>query len=143
MLQCGIDGYMAGKQPDSLTTTNTESTPGDASLPLSNYTETKNKKNSVTQYDSEDEETAEERQKRIAKENEENHIAWETRLSESQYTQKGKHAIDAGLVKVLFLDHLHITKQAGSLTMNNLMQCFDRMCWTAGIRLIRAGLACA
>ena len=48
-------------------------------------------------------------------------------LSESQYAQKGKQAIDAGLVKVLFLDHLRITKQAGSFTMNDLMQCFDRM----------------
>ena len=48
-------------------------------------------------------------------------------LSESQYAQKKKQAIDAGLVKVLFLDHLRITKTAGSLTMNDLMQCFDRM----------------
>lgn len=48
-------------------------------------------------------------------------------LSESQYAQKGKQAIDAGLVKVLFLDHLRVTKQAGPFTMNDLMQCFDRM----------------
>lgn len=48
-------------------------------------------------------------------------------LSESQYAQKGKQAMYAGLVKVLFLDHLRITKTAGSLTMNDLMQCFDRM----------------
>ena len=49
-------------------------------------------------------------------------------ISECQYAQKGKKAIEAALVKVLFLDHLRITKQAGSLTMNDLMQCFDRMC---------------
>ena len=42
-------------------------------------------------------------------------------LSESQYAQKGHKAIDAALVKVLFLDHLRISKSPGSLTMNDLM----------------------
>ena len=50
------------------------------------------------------------------------HRALDNKLvNESQYAKKGQQAIDAGLVKVLFLDHLRITKTAGSLTMNDLM----------------------
>ena len=48
-------------------------------------------------------------------------------LSDSQYAQPGKRAIEAALVKVLFFDHLRISKTPGTLTMNDLMQCFDRM----------------
>ena len=51
--------------------------------------------------------------------------------SKSQYAQKGKQAIDAGLVNVLFFYHLRVTKTAGSLIMNDLMQCFDRMSYGA------------
>ena len=48
-------------------------------------------------------------------------------LHDSQYAQPGKRAVEAALVKVLFFDHLRVSKTPGTLTMNDLMQCFDRM----------------
>ena len=79
MLQRGIDGYMAEKQPDSVTTTKPASTtPGDATPPLSCSRKNKNK-NDNNDYESEEEETEAERQKRIEEEAAEEKEAWDNR----------------------------------------------------------------
>ena len=48
-------------------------------------------------------------------------------IPESQYAKRGSKAIEAGIVKILFFDHIRQNKQPGILFASDLMQCFDRM----------------
>ena len=45
----------------------------------------------------------------------------------SQYSKRGKKAIEAALVKVLFFDHIKQNMQPGVIFAFDFMQCFDRM----------------
>ena len=48
-------------------------------------------------------------------------------IPSSQYAKKGSNCIDAALVKILYFEHLRFRKLNGTVVMNDLMQCFDRM----------------
>ena len=48
-------------------------------------------------------------------------------IPSSQYAKKGNRAIEAAIVKILFLDYLRLTKTNGAFLAMDLENCFDRM----------------
>ena len=109
MLQRGIDGYMAEKQPNSNNTNKVPSgTPGNETPPLSNSTTTSK---STNEYESEEEETEEERNKRIEEDAEEEKLAWDTRHDSLTEEEKRLHDEDEEIIAELEKDRKEREKE--------------------------------